>query len=313
MAVASLKNASKFSHKEVSFVITIENVQDNSKNELITFLRKHSDYTLFLLGNLQEHGPFLAKAPNSANFKIIRKDTYIFAAFCLCRRGTLLLFTQDLEATLPLILEECRREILENQLELNGVIGEWFQVKPLWNYLKEENWIQKDTYVSKEILYTINLKDASYTPQTNVRLLSLHDYAKWRPLNEAYLKEMALPSVLSEEEEFQEYARRVEKRISWGMFEKEQLKSIANLNAYAFDLAQLGGVFTPSEFRKRGYSKSVVKQVLHDCKYLHQIKKLIIFTGEENLPARRVYESLGGTFRGHFALLFGTPKAESNF
>lgn len=91
----------------------------------------------------------------------------------------------------------------------------------------------------------------------------------------------------------------------WGLFLNNILVSIADLNAKALDLGQVGGVYTVPSFRQGGYSKSVMKQLLRDAKELHNIRKLIIFTGDKNFPAQKLYNSLGVSQVGYFALLFG--------
>ena len=103
----------------------------------------------------------------------------------------------------------------------------------------------------------------------------------------------------------QQFSEKAEKKITWGLFLENVLVSIADLNAKALDLGQVGGVYTVPSFRQRGYSKSVMRQLLLDAKELHKIRKLIIFTGEQNFPAQKLYNSLGVSQVGYFALLFG--------
>jgi predicted GNAT family acetyltransferase len=71
------------------------------------------------------------------------------------------------------------------------------------------------------------------------------------------------------------------------------------------DLGQVGGVYTVPSFRQKGYSRSVMQQLLLDAKEIHQIRKMIIFTGDQNFPAQKLYTSLGVSKIGFFALLFG--------
>jgi hypothetical protein len=47
---------------------------------------------------------------------------------------------------------------------------------------------------------------------------------------------------------------------------------------------------------------------MKDAKEYHKIRKLIILTGEENDPARRLYESFGKNPKEHYALMFGANK-----
>ena len=109
----------------------------------------------------------------------------------------------------------------------------------------------------------------------------------------------------SAEETRAEFLTKVSQQISWGLFLEGKLVAIADLNAHFFDLGQLGGVYTMPEFRKKGLSTRLIRHLIHDIKVLHQVRKLIIFTGENNFAARKVYESLHIAPFGYYALLFG--------
>ena len=109
------------------------------------------------------------------------------------------------------------------------------------------------------------------------------------------------------EEMRSEFLIKVAKQITWGLFEEGKLVAIADLNARFSDLGQLGGVYTIPGYRNRGSCSRLTRHLIHDTKVIHHIRKLIIFTGENNLAARKVYESLGTSHYGYYALLFGEP------
>ena len=83
------------------------------------------------------------------------------------------------------------------------------------------------------------------------------------------------------------------------------LVSFAAIIAMHETMAQIGSVFTPPEHRRRGLSRAVMTKVMRDARLDQQLDKLFLFTGEENAPARRLYESLGFESFGHFGLFFG--------
>jgi predicted GNAT family acetyltransferase len=45
---------------------------------------------------------------------------------------------------------------------------------------------------------------------------------------------------------------------------------------------------------------------MRDSVARHRLDRLVLFTGEDNAPARRVYENVGFQPVGHFALMFDT-------
>lgn len=282
---------------------SVETVTQSSQHEMLNFLKEHVNYTLFLLGNFENYGAILTDAPYSGNFKLIRSQSQVVGVFCLTRKGNLLIETILQEPIFDIVLDACHQE----SLPLKGVIGNWNFCGPFWEYLKTRKIIQKEIFTSKEILYGIDLYKHDFLPQPHVRLLTEADYILWKPLRLDYLIEEGLPNDLTDKQLLDQFLNKTQKKITWGLFLNNTLVSIADLNAKALDLGQVGGVYTMPSFRQRGYSKSVMKQLLKDAKELHKIRKLIIFTGEKNFPAQKLYNSLGVSQIGYFALLFGQP------
>ena len=91
----------------------------------------------------------------------------------------------------------------------------------------------------------------------------------------------------------------------WGAFEGDRLVSLVGITAMHDTIAQIGGVFTVPHHRRGGLSRDVMTQVMRDAHGLQGLERLFLFTGEENGPARRMYESLGFESFGHFGLFFG--------
>lgn len=288
---------------------SVERVNKDSLSETIAFLRRHENYTLFLLGNLEAHGHKLTSAPNSGNFKLVRYKEKIVAVFSLIRRGNLVVQSELSE---KFLMEKILIACHEEQLPILGLIGEWDFCRCLWNLFKEKAIILNENFISKELLYTVDLSKQNISNEPNVRLLVPDDYLQWEPLRIDYLKEEGLPNDLSEKQLHEQFIEKVQTKVSWGYFLETQLVAIAELNAKALDLGQVGGVYTKPEFRKRGFAKSIMHQLIEDAKKMHQIRKLIIFTGESNSPARRLYESLGVRHVGYYALMFGNNTTQNS-
>lgn len=286
---------------DVRMRYSIETVTPSSQQEMVNFLKEHENSTLFLLGNFENYGATLTEAPYSGNFKLIRSQDGVVGVFCLTRKGNLLIETVLQEPVFDIVVEACRQE----SLPLRGVVGNWNFCGPFWEYLKTNKIIQKEIFTSKEILYSMDLNKQDFFPQPNVRFLTEADYVLWKPLRLDFLVEAGLPNELTDGQLFDQFLDKAKKKIVWGHFLKNTLVSIADLNAKALDLGQVGGVYTMPRLRQKGYSKSVMNQLLLDAKELHKIRKLIIFTGDNNSPAQKLYNSLGVSREGYFALLFG--------
>ncbi len=280
----------------------VEKVTQSSHKEVVDFLQLHENYSLFLLGNLEKYGARLSESPYSGNFKLIRSlDKKIVCVFCLTRRGSLLIQSTVYEPIFDIVLSACKEETMK----ILGVLGDWDICHRIWNFFQLSGVIQEETYFSKEVLYSVDVSQTSKVQEERVRLLDESDFMLWRPLRLAYNKEMRFPNISQEDQMFEEFRDKTRKKISWGLFIDEKLVSIADLNARAFDLGQVGGVYTDPNFRKRGLSKSVMRQLLSDVKTIHHLRKVIIFTDIGNISAQKVYESVHGKRIGYFGILFG--------
>lgn len=285
--------------------MSVEPLNASSLSEAIAFLQEHEDTALFLLGNLEQHGPTLNTFPNSGNFKLIRSDGKILAVFCLSRRGNLLVQASQSD---PILMEKILLACQEESLPILGLLGEWDFCECLWRYFKEKKVILEDTWIGKEVLYSLDLSKRTVSREPHVRFLEPKNYEDWKVLCLEYLKESGIPNHLSDKQMHEEFLEKSKQRIIWGYFLKEQLIAIAELNARAFGLAWVGGVYTAPLFRKKGFAKSVLQQLIYDAKTEHHIRKLIISTEESNGPARKLYESLQVQIVGSYALMFGRKR-----
>ncbi len=280
----------------------IENITGQNQQEAIAFLSKYDETSVFLLGNLYEHGPKLGSHPHSGNFKLIREEGDITCVFCLTHRGNLLIQSKFVESIFPLIITSCEQE----PIAIQGIIGEWKVAERFWQILKDKQIITKETFFSKEINYVLSLESWDGSPTKEARLLKKEDFEIWHALRCDYLEEQQLPHDLSDQEMYQLFLEKCAKGIIWGLFIDSQLISMAELNALTDTLATVGGVYTKPSWRRKGFGKALMRQLIYDCKHKLLLHKLMIFTGEEsNFPAQKLYESLGCRHVGYMALLFG--------
>ena len=199
---------------------------------------------------------------------------------------------------------------LKEEISLKGVIGEWSLSIQIWNRLKSKKIISKETLNSKQILYKVSLNDQSYTKDKRVRLLRKEDFDQWKPLHYGFVKDLNSVHTLSEEGLKNQFQQQVSKKTTWGLFQNNELTSIAQLNAIAYNFCQLGGVYTLPNHRRKGYSRSVIEQVMMDSKELHECDTMILFTNDDNDKAIGLYKSLEVQRIGEYALLFGEDTEE---
>ncbi|MCB1107935.1 MAG: GNAT family N-acetyltransferase [Chlamydiia bacterium] len=267
-------------------------------DEIQSFLKKHEDYSLFLLSNLFRYGPKRGASPFSGNYHVVREGGKIVAVFSLTNKGGMLIYSEKGEEVFEEVLEKC----LGEKIPIWGVFGHWEFCYPFWEFLKEKGVVQGESLHEKDILYS--LEDFSLgKKEEGVRFLEDSDYIPWKECRESYDTELGL-SPLKEEELRENFIEKVNDRCIWGLFLDDELVSVADLNAKVLDLGQVGGVYTSPHHRKKGFSKRVIGHLIYDSAHIHSLRKLIIFTGEDNLAARKVYESFNVKPKGYYALFF---------
>jgi predicted GNAT family acetyltransferase len=266
-----------------------------------TFLEERAETSLFLLSNLVAHGPRLGEAMNSGNYRYIEERGEVASVFALTRRGTLLAETGGRDDLADAILSACAAD----PLPITAVIGEWTGAESLWRRLCADRRVQP-VHASKEVLYRLDLPSAAPHEPGAVRRLVPSDFDGWEPLNTAYLKEMGLPAQLTLEQRRDAFVRQADEGHWWGRVEGAHLVAIAGLNARFESLGQVGSVFTVPERRRKGLGRAVMLALLNDAAHQLGLTRFILFTGEDDVAARRLYESIGFSHGGYFGLFFGS-------
>ena len=287
----------------------IRHVTDSDLERVRSFLERHVDTSLFLLSTLAALGPRLGHHLNSGNFRRIEEKGEIVAVFCLTRRGNLLVQAGGRIDLAEQIFEACEGE----PIEVRGVVGEWPMAEALWKLLRADPRFET-THNLKDVLYRLMLRDTvGPMPETpSVRLLDAADFVQWERLNADYFAELSLPLQATIEQRRNDFIMRVRSGLWWGAFDDSyELVSIAALNATYGALGQVGGVYTHPGFRRKGYSYAVMQMLITDCRHRLAFDKLVLFTGEDNMSARKLYESLGFEPAGAFGLLLGDRRANT--
>jgi predicted GNAT family acetyltransferase len=296
----------------------IRNVETDDLERVRGFLEAHVDTSLFLLSNLAIFGPRLTDHGNSGNYRLVEEAGQVVAVFCLTRRGNLLVQAAGRADLAESILESCEGETIE----VCGVAGEWPTAAALWELLRADPRFEP-TLGSKDVLYRLPLAEGAEVTRTAapreviVRALDASDFQQWERLNSAYCAELKLPLPVLDDAHALEFARRTRAKWWWGAFVGRQLAAIVGLNAAYGSVGQVGGVYARPEDRKKGLARAAMELLIEDSREHHHFTRLILFTGEENPGARRLYESLGFELTGAFGLLLGSrrpqPRAQPRY
>jgi len=278
------------------------------------FLEAHVESSLFLLSNLALFGPRVGENWNSGNYRLIEEHGRVIAVFCLTRRGNLLVQAGGRADLAEPILEACEAE----PFDVCGVAGEWSLAQALWDLLLADPRFEPGQGSTKDVLYRLPLSRdmarlpvESLPPGLRVRALEPGDFEPWERLNTAYLAEMHLPLPVIDAAHEAEFARRSRARWWWGAFVGDELAATVALNAAYGAVGQVGGVYTRPSDRKKGLAQAAMRELMRASVTLHRFEQLILFTGEENYAARRLYEALGFETGGAFGLLLGSRRPQA--
>jgi len=89
---------------------------------------------------------------------------------------------------------------------------------------------------------------------------------------------------------------------TWVLEAGGQPVACTSFNTAIKEAVQVGGVWTPPKYRRRGYGRAVVAASLLDaCREGAEIS--ILFTAQNNIAAQKAYESLGYRHIGNYRLL----------
>ena len=84
----------------------------------------------------------------------------------------------------------------------------------------------------------------------------------------------------------------LERGDTWVLEDAGQVVASTSFNAVIAEAVQVGGVWTPPAHRGRGYGRSVVAVSLLDARQ-QGVERSVLFTGEDNVGARKAYAALG--------------------
>ncbi len=162
---------------------------------------------------------------------------------------------------------------------------------------------------SKEKLYSLDLDalivpEALRTGHVTARHVELRDVEALTRFRVGYASkhwENEETDALWEEERAGA-ERAIETGATWILEDGGVPVASSGFNSSIDEAVQIGGVWTPPEFRSRGYARCVVAQSLLDAR-ADGATQAILFTGDDNIPAQKAYTSLGFQHIGDYHIL----------
>ena len=274
---------------------------------LDAFLDSHRASSMFLRSNLFQSGleyrpePFHGLYMGAFEGRVLTDVAAHYWNNCIILQAP----TRPVELALAVARESGR--------PVAGLLGPWSQVRAAEPRLDLDR--ARLGKVVPEYLYRLDLAELA-VPETlssgrvvcrYARDADLATLVSWR--REYDIHTMGFPAHgIDDDANRKTLARMIQIRLLWVLEEAGRVVSMTGFNAALQDMVQVGGVFTPTEWRGRGHGRAVVAGSLLDAR-ADGVAEAILFTEAENYPAQRAYEALGFERIGDYGMVMLDPAA----
>jgi RimJ/RimL family protein N-acetyltransferase len=282
-------------------------LQPGDEEALKTFLQPRIESSMFLVGNLQAAGLLDNGRPHQGTYAAVFEQEQIVGVAALFWNGSLIL-----QAAVELLDGLWQTAVAAAPRPMLGVLGPQQQVQAVLDSLKiMPAAIQLD---EPENLYSLHLADLRVPAKLQSgewrgRRVQHEDIALLTRWMVGYgleaLGETDSPELWQQKRT--SVQRNLERGRTWILEEQGQPVSTSSFNTTTAEIVQVGGVWTPPDLRRRGYGRGAVAASLLAVRD-EGVRKAILFTGEENIPAQRAYVTLGFRQIGEYRItLFKEP------
>lgn len=283
-----------FTHLNTSHLTDIE-----------TYLSRHMSSSLFLLSNLEragleDHGErfqglWYGAFDEQGALQGVAAHFWNHNILMQCPDAT------TLRALLDALLAASPRP-------LDGLIGPWSQLEIATTHLGVA--LDACAYAQREPLFelaTEALRDP-FTPDdpTRVRAATLGDLDELSDWMLAFNQKLDPSARLEQARSRMRLS--IEAREAWVLVDASSgaLLATTQNNASVEDTFQIGGVWTPVDQRGQGFARRVVAGQIEAMR-ARGFARVMLFTGEDNIPAQRAYTSLGFVHTQDYGLVLGIP------
>jgi ribosomal protein S18 acetylase RimI-like enzyme len=270
---------------------------------LDTFLARHADTSMFLRSNARSAGLTDRGEPMQATYVAALDGGRIAGVAAHCWNGMVLLQAPDGGHAAAVAREAVRR----SRRTVTGFSGPWSQVVAAREALGlGATPAAKD---SRDELYVLDLARLVLPPALASGALRCRHPAEpelgllvdWRvrfaieALGATDCPELRQAST-------DDVRLQHERGTDWLLLAGAAPVSYSVFNAMLPDIVQIGGVWTPPEFRGRGYARSVVAGSLLSARK-QGIERAVLFADPRNAAARAAYLALGFRITGDYGLV----------
>ena len=272
---------------------------------LDAFLVAHADSSMFLRSNARAAGLVDGGQPLQATYVAALEDGRVVGVVAHCWNGMILV--QAPAHVAALAAEAVRR----SRRAATGFSGPWAQVVAARDALGLATAATvKD---SRDELYALDL-DRLVVPRplASGAVRCRHPEPEELDLLTRWRTSFAMEALGAADGPELHHASRAdvllhhERGADWVLFDHGNPVAYSVFNAMLPDIGQIGGVWTPPEFRGRGYARSVVAGSLVAAGKLG-VRRAVLFADPYNAAARSAYLAIGFEIVGDYGLVLFAP------
>jgi predicted GNAT family acetyltransferase len=191
--------------------------------------------------------------------------------------------------------------------KVKGLLGPWVEAEAALDALDLRTQLRAP--LSPEDLFSLSLGELKVPHELargrlTTRRAALDDFdtlAAWRVTYENEILSAA-PGAETEARARADIQSWIAEGRVWLALENGAPVSMSGFNARLPDTVQVGGVFTPREFRGRGFARAAVAGSLLDAR-MEGARDAVLFTEVVNHRAKRVYAALGFQRVGDYGMI----------
>src|SRR3954468_12194328 len=256
---------------EADVTVTISELTEEDRNEVIAFLAERPTHTVCIAGFVRDNG--LVSAHNRGTFYGCRNSEGRLEGVALIGHATLI------EARTIQAMQEFAL-VAQTHTRTHVILGEQEKVEQFWNFYADEG--QEMRLAGRELFFEIRQAMEIREEAEGLRLATLEDLDEIMPAH-ASLAEMesGINPLETDPEGFRmRCARRIEMGRTWLLVEDGKLIFKADIQANTPDVVYLEGVWVNPAYRSNGVGRKCMRQLCRDL--LTRTKAVCVLVNEEN-------------------------------
>ncbi len=265
--------------------------------QLEAFLDTYWETSMFLRGNLALHGMEGSTHRHATTFWADEDITGICGVLGCTEGGLLMIQCPNADAR---TWSACR-EVLQGRTVLGGT-GAPGQIEALMAALSAEDLVvaKSDT----QPLYwldidNLKLPNCANDPAAGLRKAAASDQSFLEVWHMGLARDTGMDAAAVSDHQAMA-ARFIEEQVGRLLTWQGTPVAMTNLNARAEDCVQIGGVYVPPEYRRRGFAQAVVGLHMRELSQHDGLTRAILFAASEG--AARAYEGIGFEQIGFYAM-----------